>query len=124
MKKRIIALFLMIILVTVSSVSMASGVVLRSAGKNSVAVSISVKDGKITATAKATINKGSKSTVKVYLQKKDANGEWTITKTGEGKMDARVSMIATSGSYRARATLTVTDCTNGNASTPYKTYDY
>lgn len=124
MKKRIVALVLMIILVTVSSVSMASGVVLRSNGKNSVTVTISVKDGKIVASAKATVSKGSNPCVKVTLQKKNADGEWTTVSSGSGKMDAKASTSATSGSYRAKATLTVTGCTNGNASTPYKTYDY
>ena len=54
MKKRIVALFLMMILVTVSSVSMASTVMLRANGKNSVTVSISASGGYITASARAT----------------------------------------------------------------------
>ena len=70
MKKRIVALFLMMILVTVSSVSMASTVMLRANGKNSVTVSISASGGYITASARATINVGSNPSVVVVLEKK------------------------------------------------------
>ena len=65
--KRIVALFLMMILITVSSVSMASTVMLRANGKNSVTVSISASGGYITASARATINVGSNPSVVVVV---------------------------------------------------------
>ncbi len=126
-KKRIAALVLVLILVSVSSVSMASSIALRAAKGNSLSVYFSLKNGKITATGKATVNNGTDPYVKVYLEKMGSDGQWTTVNTGNGKKGQKVvsaSTSATSGKYRAYAKLTVSNCPNGNVTTPYVTYDY
>ena len=109
MKKRMIALFLMVVLVL--SASMASAAVLRAAKRNRVTATISLNSGKVEATCKGTVQSGCTSSVKVYVQRMDTTtGEWKTMSTGTGTKDASTSATATSGySYRAYATLKVYD---------------
>lgn len=109
MKKRMIALFLMVVLVL--SASMASAVVLRAAKRNRVNVTIALNGGKVEATCKGTVQSGCTSSVKVSVQRKDdTTGKWKTMSTGTGTKDATVSTTATSGySYRAYAVLKVYD---------------
>ncbi len=122
-KKRITALALLLVLVCVSSVSMASTHLIsrRSIVRNSINVDICVQNGNIVASCRANLYYGSNPSVNIYLQKQ-INGVWITVSSGSGTLDAKTSTCATSGSYRACASLKVTE-SKGNASSS-ATLDY
>ena len=119
--KRIVALVL--VLVMMLSVSMASASLLsrRSIVRNSINVDICVQNGNIVASCRANLYYGSNPSVNIYLQKQ-INGVWITVSSGSGILDAKTSTCATSGSYRACASLKVTE-SKGNASSS-ATLDY
>ena len=109
---------LALILVIVLTATMASAAMLRAVKQNRISVSIYSSGGKIYAACQATIERGATSTVKVYLQKKQANGTWKTVAQKSGTLEAETSVSASSGNYRAYAVLKVY---KNNSATPSDT---
>ena len=116
--KRLTALALVLVLIL--SATMASAVVLRAAKQNRISASIYLSGGKVYAACQATIERdATSSSVKVYLQKKQANGTWKTVAQKSGTLEASTYTTASSGQYRAYAVLKVYK--NNNTTTPSDT---
>lgn len=112
--KRIVALVLALVIVLSVSMVSASSLPRRTLVRNSISVDICVQDGNIVASCRANLYYGTNPSVRLYIQK-EINGIWTTVGTGSGILDATTYVSASAGSYRACASLKVTE-KNGNAS--------